>query len=225
MIAVLVCAGAALLLFEGGYIRFNYPARERFPVQGIDVSHHQGPIDWALVKKASIDFVYIKASEGGDFTDPRFEANWRGAGEQRIRRGAYHFFTLCREGEKQADNFISVVPVDKTALPPAIDLEYTGNCADPGRRQNFDTEIEIFYRKIKARYGTTPVIYTTYEFDALHDLSPYAARLWIRDIFRQPDTKYDWTFWQYTNRLRVPGISAPVDGNVFRRSKARLRRL
>ena len=226
LIAVLALGGVALLLFEKGYVRFNYPERGRFPVQGIDVSNHQGDIDWAQVKQAGVDFAYIKATEGGDFTDARFATSWKASRKQGIQRGAYHFFTMCRPGAEQAAHFISVVPVEKDALPPAVDLEYTGNCADPGKQLDFDTELKHFYRKIKARYGTRPVIYTTYEFDEQHDLSPYAGRLWIRDIYGAPDlSRYDWTFWQYTNRLRVPGIAVPVDGNVFRSTKARLKHL
>jgi lysozyme len=226
LIPLLAVGGAVALLFEAGYLRFNYPERGRFPVQGIDVSHYQGAIDWAEVKGAGVDFVYIKATEGVDFTDESFFYNWKGARKQNIPRGAYHFFTLCRSGAEQAAHFISVVPLDQSALPPAVDLEYTGNCADPGKQQNFDTELKTFYRKLKARYGAAPVIYTTYEFGEQHDLSPYAGRLWIRDIYGTPDlSRYDWTFWQYTNRLRVPGIAAPVDGNVFRTTKARLRHL
>jgi lysozyme len=226
LIVLLVLGGAALLLFEKGYVRFNYPERGRFPVQGIDVSHHQGHIDWAEVKEAGVDFAYIKATEGGDFTDERFQDNWKETQKHNILRGAYHFFTLCRPGAEQAAHFISVVPRDKNALPPAVDLEYTGNCNDSSKQLNFAAELKTFYRKIKARYGTTPIIYTTYEFHEHHELSPYMARLWIRDIYSTPDlSRYDWTFWQYTNRLRVPGIAAPVDGNVFRTTKARLRHL
>ncbi len=226
LIALLAIGGATALLFEAGYLRFNYPERGRFPVQGIDVSHHQGAIDWAAVKGSGVDFAYIKATEGGDFTDESFFDNWQGARKQNIPRGAYHFFTLCRSGADQAAHFISVVPLDKDALPPAVDLEYTGNCTDPGKQQNFAAELKTFYRKLKARYGTQPLIYTTYEFSEQHDLSPYTGRLWIRDIYATPDlSRYDWTFWQYTNRLRVPGIAAAVDGNVFRTTKAQLRHL
>lgn len=77
---------------------------------GIDVSHHQGQIDWRRVRQDGISFTYVKATEGGDWTDPRFEMNWRGAGEAGLRRGAYHFFTLCRAGEAQAKHFLGLCP-------------------------------------------------------------------------------------------------------------------
>lgn len=62
---------------------------------GIDVSAHQNLIDWNLVAADGIEFVYIKATEGGDFVDEEFAENWAGAGDLDLDRGAYHFFTLC----------------------------------------------------------------------------------------------------------------------------------
>src|SRR6476660_2447595 len=63
---------------------------------GIDVSHHQGEIDWPRVASDGVRFAYIKASEGGTVPDHRFRENWVEAKKAGLRRGAYHFFTLCR---------------------------------------------------------------------------------------------------------------------------------
>src|SRR4051794_5467055 len=71
-----------------------HPSDSLYPLQGIDISHHQGAIDWARLPGQGVDFAYIKASEGGDHRDPAFAANWAGARKAGIRRGAYHFFTL-----------------------------------------------------------------------------------------------------------------------------------
>jgi len=98
---------------------------ERF---GVDVSAHQGVVNWREVAGDNIGFAYIKASEGGDFEDSRFASNWRGAAEAGLARGAYHFFTLCTGGVAQGHHFLSVAPPDHDALPPAVDLELAGNC-------------------------------------------------------------------------------------------------
>ena len=92
-------------LYRSGLLRFNYPNSTRFPVRGIDVSHHQGDIDWHIVKAAGVDFAFIKASEGGDYRDREFARNWEEAGRAGIARGAYHFFTFCTAGLDQAHNF------------------------------------------------------------------------------------------------------------------------
>lgn len=77
----------------------------------VDVSNHQGDIDWRAVARDDIRFAYLKATEGGDFIDKRFEKNWTGAGSADIDRGAYHFFTLCRPGVDQARNFLRAAAV------------------------------------------------------------------------------------------------------------------
>ena len=67
--------------FQWGFLRFNYPDQTVYPVQGLDVSHHQGEIDWQAINaqadQPKYRFVFIKATEGGDFKDPRFVRNWK----------------------------------------------------------------------------------------------------------------------------------------------------
>src|SRR3954453_12196349 len=72
------------------------PARLAGEQFGVDVSNHQGEIDWRPVAADDMSFAYIKATEGGDFIDDRFRPNWDGAAAAGLDRGAYHFFTLCR---------------------------------------------------------------------------------------------------------------------------------
>ena len=88
--AVLTAAGA--LLAPRVYPWFE-PQSLFFDVHGIDVSHHQGSIDWSAVAGDDVGFAFIKATEGGDHIDRRFEENWIGAAKAGIPRGAYHFFT------------------------------------------------------------------------------------------------------------------------------------
>ena len=88
------------------------------PIQGIDISKWQGPINWASVKSAGTQFAYIKATEGGDHVDERFLENWDGAGRAGVPRGAYHFVFWCRSAEDQMAWFKRNVPNDPTALPP-----------------------------------------------------------------------------------------------------------
>ena len=81
---VALATGAVLLapvLYDRGWLQFNRPDKERFPISGLDVSHHQRTIDWSPIGRSEYRFVYIKAPEGGDFTDPQFHQNWK-AGEK-----------------------------------------------------------------------------------------------------------------------------------------------
>lgn len=108
---VLVALGASgSFLYERGYVRLNYPSSRTYPVRGVDVSSHQGKIDWGrLTRETRIDFAFIKASEGARLRDRRFLANWAAA-DGHAARGAYHFFTFCSPGAAQARNFIAAMP-------------------------------------------------------------------------------------------------------------------
>src|SRR3954453_3275956 len=138
-----------------------HPSERHYPSQGIDVSHHQGHIAWAKLPRQGVDFAYIKATEGADYVDRRFSINWRAAHAVGIRRGAYHFFTLCRSGRDQAAHFLSHVPAEAAALPPAVDLEFPGNCKRRPSQAKFHKELGDFLRIVEARYGKHAVLYLT----------------------------------------------------------------
>ncbi len=218
-----------LVLLGAGYAVYLgfAPERAAYPVQGIDVSHHQGEIDWPAVRADGVDFAYIKATEGGDFRDPRFAANWRAAGRAGLPRGAYHFFTLCRPGADQARNFITTVPASADALPPAVDLEFVGNCARRPARAEFLRELRTFLGALEDRYRVKPILYTTHDFYDRYlrgEFSSYG--FWLRSLYFEPQfPDRAWLFWQFHDRGRRRGIAGPVDLNVYRYDRAAFLRL
>jgi len=209
---------AAFVSYMAGYWRFNYPPLDKYPVQGLDISHHQGDIDWLDVPKDKIQFVYIKATEGGDYKDRKFTENWNSARLNGFSVGAYHFFTLCRVGAEQASNFVAYVPLEKDALPPVVDLEFVGNCKKRPSREFFLNELRDYTTAIEEHYATKPVLYTTYQFhrEYLKGTEFESYPFWIRDVFKVPDQKIFpiWAVWQYADNARIPGIKGPVDLNV-----------
>lgn len=195
------------------------PSEASWPRQGIDVSRHQGMIDWpAVARQRRVDFVYIKASEGGDLRDPMFAVNWQGAGSVGIARGAYHFFSLCKPGDVQAANFIGAVPGDGNMLAPAVDLEFGGNCSERPDPEALLAELMVFIRTVEQRYRQPVVLYLTREFDAGYGVSArIPRRLWLRSIFREPKWgERPWSMWQASGFHSVPGIQGGVDWNVAR---------
>jgi len=210
----------AALGLERGWWRLNHPDPRRFPVWGVDVSHHQGTIDWAAVSaEPHIGFAYIKASEGGDFADPLFARNWREARRAGLKVGAYHFFTFCRPAAEQASHFLSLVPRDADALPPALDLEFGGNCRVVPEPAALVRELTTWLDAVEKALGRRPVVYVTGEaYRAYLRRSGLQHPLWIRDVVTEPDLGPDapWAFWQFHNRGRVSGIDRPVDLDVFR---------
>jgi lysozyme len=212
--------GAALLLaFLAWYgLRGWTPSKTDYPVQGIDVSHHQGEIDWAAVKADGADFAYIKATEGADMRDDRFATNWKHAAESGVRRGAYHFFTLCRLARDQATNFITTVPRDPAALPPVVDLEFGGNCKERPDRAVLLAEIATFIKMVEAHAEKPVMLYVTREFENQYQVSAAIRRpLWLRSIMLTPSYgSHPWVMWQASSFARVDGIDGRVDWNVLR---------
>jgi lysozyme len=198
------------------YLFWYYePDRRAFPVRGIDVSHHQGTIDWQKVADDDVAFAFIKASEGGDHRDRLFVRNWNEAEAAGVKVGAYHFFTFCRSGRDQAANFLQVLGERKGTLPVALDLEFGGNCAAKPDAPEIRREIESFLEPVESQTGTPVVLYVTAEFwDAYKYILP-SRPLWVRSIFRRP-SQSEWAFWQYHHAGSVSGITGRVDLNVVR---------
>lgn len=209
----------SIYLTSCGYIGLLKPDKSIYPLTGIDISHHQGIIEWSKAKN-EITFVFVKATEGSDFIDPNFNMNIDSIRKYRIPYSAYHFFTFCSSGKNQAINFINHFEVDSNSLPPVIDLEFLGKCNEKKQDSfNVKKEIKEYLDTIQKHYNKTPIIYTTYDFYnayLLNDFSTY--HFWIRDLFKEPDLKdgKEFVFWQYSNCGNINGIKGNVDMNVFK---------
>jgi lysozyme len=221
-------AGAAFWLYETGWLRPNRPVAARFPVHGIDVSHHQGAIDWEAVKRDRVAFAYVKATEGADWRDPRFDENWDGAGRAGIPRGAYHYFTFCTPGATQADNFLAALRASDGDLPPVADVEFTGNCTRWESIARIRAELATFLDRVEAGAGRRPILYLTQTSHARIVAGHFPRHeLWVRHVFLVPSQRRygRWLFWQFAHDGRVAGISKPVDLNVFHGTPAEFERL
>lgn len=218
MVGILALLGS---LFYFGVLQFNYPSRAKFPIRGIDVSHHQGVIDWKAVGGEGFKFVFIKSTEGTSYRNPQFQDNWTGAKQAGLLRGAYHYFSFCWPGEPQAQNFIAVVPKDELDLPPVVDIELGGQCPDVPDPKEVKVELGKLLKGLERVYGRKPILYVgAYEEIVQGDFDDYP--LWVANIFSYPrlPNGAKWAFWQYANRVRVRGIDTFVDVNVFGGSEA-----
>jgi lysozyme len=196
------------------YVREYEPDRSRFPIRGIDVSHHQGTIDWPKVVVDDVAFAYLKASEGGDHRDREFVRNLAEVKQIGLPVGAYHFFTFCRPAADQAKNFVDAVPPGATKLPPVVDLEFYGNCERRPSKEELGRELETFLGMVETRFDRAAIYYVTDEFlDAYGDAIPRRP-IWIRSIMREPG-EGGWVIWQYHPAGRVAGIEGDVDLNVL----------
>jgi lysozyme len=202
------------LLAAGGWLawlpehRPGLQAGERY---GVDVSAHQGRIDWEAVADDGIHFAYIKVTEGGDHVDGQYLENWSAAGMAGVDRGRYHFFTLCRSGADQARNFVNMVE-EQGELPPAVDLELAGNCARRPPSATVERELRAFLDGIEG--PERPAI--LYVGDDFADRYPLALLdehpRWKPRFLRRPSGP--WSVWQVQGLAHVEGIDGRVDLDI-----------
>lgn len=199
-------------------------------VLGIDVSHHNGAVDWARVASAGHFFAFCKATEGTHFKDPRFDDNWKALRDAGLLRSAYHFADPTVDPEKQAEHFFDVVgglgPGD---LPPVLDLEKMSSLS-PGKTVDFALRC---LARIEALFDVRPIFYTYPGYwgsalggtDRLKDYPLWEAHYTAAPQPLSMSPWRGWTLWQYTNKGRVPGTTGAVDVNRFRGSLDELRAL
>ena len=224
---LLLAGVAALVVLLGGYVvkHFLLPHsvavdRFRYPVAGIDVSKHNGDIDYKQVAADNYQFVFIEASEGKTYRDDAFERNYRGAREAGLMVGAYHFFRKNRTGREQADNFLSVIKGKTLNLPLVIDLEDDwGNGATTSRQTAIERVIEMI--DILDDNGYSVMIYTNGDgYEKYYKNMLVDCDLWLCS-FTSPDLLPDMPhrIQQYNHEGTVAGVDGKVDLNVFRGSK------
>ena len=206
-------------------INFGKASPKHLAVHGVDVSRWQGDIDWQKLRGQGANFVYIKATDGGDHLDPMFKKNWRAAAKAGLKRGAYHFFYWCRTAGEQADWFIRNVPKVDGALPPVIDVEWNGesSCKRRPSRDKVLEKMQVFMDRLEAHYGQRPIIYTSPDFYRDNLKGAFLEYpFWLRAVAAHPSKVYPgrkWVFWQYSGSGLSKGLKGRIDLNVFHGSE------
>lgn len=211
---VLICFSLLSLRYRLGSP--NQPADiSGYTTHGIDLSSHNGDVNFDKVKASGIGFALLKASEGGDFRDKNFTRNYNAAKASGLAVGTYHFFRFDVDGITQAQNFLSIIGNRQFDFPLVIDIEEHGNpyvfIKSKVVRRLKDM---IDYMTIK---GYKVMIYTNehgYHKFIKNRFDKFP--LWIC-TFSLPKMK--WTIWQYSHRGSVPGIEGDVDLNVLYNKK------
>ena len=192
-------------------------------VSGIDVSHHNGDVDFARIREAGYAFVFLKTTQDNDFIDPMFVTNMARARAAGLAAGGYHFFDYTLDGDVQADHFLDRLEVAgglDDALPPVVDVE----CWSPiglSIHAVSTARLRDFVERVYERTGRMPIVYTSVHMwkevvgnaEGFEDLPLWAA-CW--DCEAPPSIApgwQGWTFWQ-TGIDRIPGIGS-LDGNLF----------
>ena len=179
--------------------------------KGIDVSHHQGDINWNKVAKEPIGFVYIKATEGETYVDSKFKKNIVGAKKVGLPVGVYHYFRMTSRAHKQFKNFYNTVKKYKIDLIPMVDVE----TSDDKSTKVLQDSLDVFISLVKAKFGVSPMIYgtqrsyNTYCAPKYNNYHIYIGRYGKNEP--QIIGKGTYTIWQYTEKANVNGVPKPVD--------------
>ena len=220
-IAIGIIAATGLAIFGVAFIRIcdsRRPhveiERERFPVMGIDLSAHNGDVNFDKIVADGVDFVFLKATEGTSFRDPKFRQNYTEARKSGVKVGAYHFFRFDCDGYEQGRNFLSTVDSLSLDLPLAIDIEEWGNPLDYSTEKVVETLRGMIFALEGSRHKV--ILYTNKKgysrfvrgrFDELP--------VWVCSFTDPPITSDKWMLWQHSHQSRVDGVNGDVDLNTF----------
>lgn len=190
----------------------NKEMQRQKKIWGLDLSHHQGTIDWKVLAKQKPDFIYFKATEGVSKIDSRYSSYRKEARVLHIPTGAYHYFSYSSPGYWQAQNFLKTAQLKTGDLPPVLDIEWVAIMSNPSLVAN---EAIAWLKVVENKLGVRPIIYCNYRFytDYLRGKLKHEYPLWLSNYSRLPE--YKCLFWQKTNNYSVDGIRGKVDYNIF----------
>lgn len=180
---------------------------------GIDVSHHQGNINWHTVaKNKKIQFVYLKATEGKTYIDPKYKKNLTQAKAAGFRVGSYHFFRMTSSPAEQFENIRKTIVKSQQDLIPMIDVETT----DGYDKKVVQRAVAELCTLVEKHYGKRPIIYSTmrhYNEILAPKFNNYTLYIGRYNKKNPPKIngggKYD--IWQYSENGRIKGIQKRVD--------------
>jgi len=206
-----------------GFMTYTGPGVKNYI--GIDVSAHQGEIDWVQVAQAGVSFAMIRVGYRGYETgnlnlDQYFEANVEGALAAGLRVGIYFFSqaTNVAEAREEAAQVMEWIAPYEITYPVVFDWEPVQN--DAARTNGVDaetvTECAKAFCMLLETEGYIPAVYSNknqaYDVMNLAELSKYD--FWLAEYTETPGFRYHFEMWQYSCTGTVPGVSTPVDLNL-----------
>lgn len=198
------------------YNSFGVSLPNNHSVLGIDISHHQGEINWDEVEKMkiggdSIQFVYLKVTEGINFKDKRYKQNRKVLNSKQIKVGVYHFFSPNSDVVKQVSHFTN--SFQKTTLKPVLDIEDIGDLSKSG----IVNAVDLFLNETEKRIHVRPIIYTYESFynDYFKGTKIEKELFWIANYNGACNIcdKDNVLLWQFSDHGTINGITEKVDLN------------
>lgn len=212
-------AGALLLLamiaglYGWWHLAHWQPDSAEYPAQGIAASGEDGEIDWKAVKAIGARFAYLEASASVFARDPAFARNLEEARAAGLQIGAVHRYDPCQPAERQAANFVTVVPRDAAMLPPAVELAMLADdCPAAVSDARIETELATFLNQVESHAGKPALLKLSPAFeDRYHIAARIDRNLWLSRRRFQPDyAGRPWTLWTANSALETEAGDAPM---------------
>ena len=183
--------------------------------RGIDISHHQGDIDFDKLK-GNIDFAMVRTSYGSFYEDKKYKQNILGLERVKIPYGLYHFSyaTSVDYAKKEEEGFINIIKKYNPTYPVVIDIE----ASDRTSNVRGDTLVDIadtICRKIEEA-GYYAMIYANLDYlnNKLNDSRLDKYDKWLAEWKSKPTYNKNFGIWQYSSKGSIPGINGNVDLNI-----------
>ena len=186
-------------------------------IHGIDISHYQGNVFWeAIGNNSKMYYVYLKATEGGDLIDAKYEQNIQLAHQYGLKVGSYHFYRARTPQEVQLRNFMAQCRPGEQDLVPMIDVETKSGLSN----EAFRDSLSKFLILVAKKYKQKPLIYTGANFydhylsgGMLDDYKIMIAQYMAKEPVLVDGR--DVTMWQYTGKGHINGVNGYIDKSRF----------
>lgn len=189
------------------------PSRDAYPVQGIEIGSSDGETDFRAFRKIGADFAYLDASEGARGRDPSFARNLRAALDAGLKVGAIHRFSPCDPAEKQAANFVTIVPRESRLLPPVVTLDrIAADCPFHVVDAAVESELMTFLNEIEGHVGKPAILRIAPSFEKhYHTGRTLERNLWLQSDWLQPAyAGRPWMLWTANSMLDTEASEEPV---------------
>jgi lysozyme len=198
----LLGAGLLIALIGGGaawwHLHHWRPERAIYRVQGVEIGGEDGTVDWPALRAIGADFAYIDASASAFARDPGFVANLAAARAAKLQVGALHRYDPCQPADRQAANFVTVVPRDAAMLPPAVELDrLADDCPVKVSDAAIESELTTFLNQVEMHTGKPALLKLSDRFEARYHVAAAIDRnVWLGRNRFQPDyAGRPWTLW------------------------------
>ncbi|MEN9718646.1 MAG: hypothetical protein RIQ99_1524 [Pseudomonadota bacterium] len=213
LLGVVVLIGVACGTYAWWDMIHWRPDRTTYPVQGVEIGAGDGIVDWKALRAIGADFAYIDASASAFARDPAFVKNFEDARAAGMQIGAVHQYDPCQPAERQAANFVTVVPRDASLLPPTVELDMLADsCPVKVTDAAVQSELMTFLNQIETHTGKATILKISAPFESrYHAGAQLDRKLWlVRNRFQPDYAGRPWTLWTANTALANAADAEPV---------------